>query len=380
MSAPRPTVVVTGIAGNLGQRLLPLLADFSVVGVDVRPPSAPMAMRFESLDLGGESSCQQLVDILRQSGATAVVHLAFVLDPLRTGVLDVQKMWQINVAGTARVMEAITEVNRTHHGAVSQFIFPSSVAAYGPGLQQAVKEDYPLGGHTLPYAIHKREADEVVRLRAPSLGPCTTYILRPHIYAGASVRNYMIGVLHGVPGGRGRLADYLRARGTRLPLALPKGGQYLSNRIQFIHVDDVARLLAWILRRPATAPSHGAALAPGGVLEHGQHTVILNVAARGDAIPLRLAARIAGQKILHLPSRTACRWALEWMWKLGISDIPPQALPYMLCPTVMDTRRLRAFLGNDYEQVIRYSNESALTETFSPASASDISEPAAHSA
>jgi len=364
MGTPRPTVVVTGVAGNLGQRLVPLLADFCVVGVDLRPPSAAMAMRFESLDLGCESSCRQLVDILRQTGAVAVVHLAFVLDPLRSGVLDAQKMWQINVAGTARVMEAITEVNRTHQGAVGKFIFPSSVAAYGPGLQQPVKEDQPLGGHTLPYAVHKREAEEVVRLRAPTLGACATYILRPHIYAGASVRNYMIGVLHGVPGGRGRLADYLRARGTRLPLALPKGEQYLCNRIQFVHVDDVARLLAWILRRP----------------EHGHEMVILNVAARGDAIPLRVAARIAGQKILRLPSRTACRWALQWMWRLGISDIPPEALPYMLGPTVMDTGRLRGFLGADYEHVMRYSNESALSETFAPASASDISEAAASSA
>ena len=34
------------------------------------------------------------------------------LDPVRAGVLDLDRMWQINVAGTARVMEAITEANR----------------------------------------------------------------------------------------------------------------------------------------------------------------------------------------------------------------------------------------------------------------------------
>ena len=64
------------------------------------------------MDLGDEDSCRQLFLLLRDSRAEAVVHLAFVLDPVRAGVLDVDRMWQINVAGTARVMEAITEANR----------------------------------------------------------------------------------------------------------------------------------------------------------------------------------------------------------------------------------------------------------------------------
>ena len=60
-------------------------------------------------------------------------------------------MWQTNVAGTARVMEAISVVNRTG-GHVRQFIFPSSVSAYGPETPGPVKEDFPLRAHTLPYA------------------------------------------------------------------------------------------------------------------------------------------------------------------------------------------------------------------------------------
>ena len=37
---PERTVLVTGISGNLGTRLLPLLSDFHVVGVDTRPPDS----------------------------------------------------------------------------------------------------------------------------------------------------------------------------------------------------------------------------------------------------------------------------------------------------------------------------------------------------
>ncbi len=346
MSSRKPTVIVTGIAGNLGLRLLPQLGEFTVVGLDLRPPAG--SLRFEPCDVGREASCHQLVDLCRQVRPDAVVHLAFVIDPLRTGILDVDRMWQINVAGTARVMEAISVYNRDG-GAITKFVFPSSVSAYGPDLPDAVSEDHPLGAHTLPYAMHKQESDEVVRLRAASLGACTTYLLRPHIFTGATMKNYLVGALRGHPGGRGRLAAYLRDKGRRLPLLLPRGDAYLARRFQFLHVDDMARLIAAILRRPDRS-------------QHG--TIVLNVAGRGDPVTLERAARIAKQKVVRLPSRMLCRWTLELLWALGISDVPPDALPYMIGSYVMDTRRLRAFLGPEYEQVIRYTCEQALADSF----------------
>src|SRR5438309_8154366 len=154
MADSNPTVVVTGVAGNLGLRLLPQLTDFEVIGVDLQRPKTTLPLRFVQMDLGQEESCRELFLLLRESGATAVIHLAFVLDPVRTGVLDLDRMWHINVAGTARVMEAVTEAN--HEAAiVEKFIFTSSVAAYGPNLPGPVTEEHPLGAHSLPYAIHK---------------------------------------------------------------------------------------------------------------------------------------------------------------------------------------------------------------------------------
>src|SRR5437764_7972988 len=233
MAETKPTVLVTGISGNLGLRLLPQLAEFNIVGVDLKPPETDRAVVFEQMDLGQEESCRQLYLLLRQNSPVAVVHLAFVIDPVRTGVLDVDRMWHINVAGTGRVMEAIAEVNRLG-GQVEKFIFPSSVSAYGSHLPTLVKEDDPLGGHTLPYAIHKRESDRVVQMRAAEMFGARTYILRPHIYAGASVQNYLIGAFRGTPTGHGRRASRMRDKGKRLPIMLPLGEKYLQNRFQFV--------------------------------------------------------------------------------------------------------------------------------------------------
>src|SRR5205823_3345646 len=98
-----------------GSRVLLQLPAFNVTGVDLySPASTPTPSRFESIDLGDEASCDQLVRLFREDNISAVVHLAFVIDPVRNRILDVDRMWQINVAGTARVMEAIAEVNR--HG------------------------------------------------------------------------------------------------------------------------------------------------------------------------------------------------------------------------------------------------------------------------
>src|SRR5262252_5754397 len=157
MDTVKPTVIVTGISGNLGQRLAPMLSAYNVVGIDVAPPAGARPDSFVKLDLGKEESTRELFLLFREIQPASVVHLAFVIDPQRSGVLDIDTMWQINVAGTARVMEAITEGNRNAGANIRQFVFLSSVSAYGSDMADAVTEDAALEGHTLPYALHKRE-------------------------------------------------------------------------------------------------------------------------------------------------------------------------------------------------------------------------------
>lgn len=348
MAESKPTVVVTGISGNLGLRLLSQLLDFHVIGVDLYPPRTELPVQFVSMDLGKEESCRELHLLLRESRASALVHLAFVIDPVRTGVLDLDRMWHINVAGTARAMEALTEANRDEV-IVQKFIYPSSVSVYGPDLPEQVTEDFPLGAHTLPYAVHKMECDSVVQQRAPALRGCSAYMLRPHIFAGASVDNYLVGAFRGTPNGRGTRAARMRERGQRLPCILPYGRKYLENRIQFVHVDDVARLMAYLVRRSEP---------------ESQRLTILNVAGRGEAMTFQQCLELAQAKLVRAPGRWSMRTVLTYGWKLGISAIPPEAVPYMTGEYIMNTDRLQNFLGTDYEHVIQYTVTDAFKDCF----------------
>jgi len=348
MDTARPIIIVTGVSGNLGQRLVQQLSDYTVVGIDVTPPTHSQVDRFVPLDLGREESTRELLLLLRELQPVSVVHLAFVIDPQRTGVLDVDRMWRINVAGTARVMEAITEANRNTETTIRQFIFPSSVSAYGSDLPAPVTEDSPLGAHTLPYAIHKKESDLVVQQRAPALRGCGVFILRPHIFAGATVENYLMGAFRGTPNGKGKRAARMRQAAKRLPCMLPFGQKYVDNKIQFVHVDDMARLIAWILRREPEA----------------QRLTILNVAGRGDPLTFGQCIELAHAKLLRVPGQWGMRRVLQFLWNWKISAIPPDAVPYMTGQYIMNTDRLKKFLGSDYERVIQKTNFEAFADSF----------------
>ena len=343
------SIAITGAAGNLGVRLLPLLRGKRILALDVRPPQAEGLPEhtFVSLDLGRESSCQQMIDLFREHKVDTVVHLAFILDPLRSGVLDTKKMWQINVAGTARVMEAVADINRRNIGHIRRFVAVSSVSVYGPDLPENVTEDHPLNAHTLTYAVHKKEMDEVVRRRAEALGECEVVLLRPHIFVGKSMQNYMAGSLKGNAYGNGRLGRRMREKRSRLPMLLPAGDGYLHKKFQFIHVDDVARVIQHAVSQDER---------PG--------MTILNVAARGDALEIGECARLTHAKVIRIPTRWLTQRMVQWAWDLGLSSVPPDSFPYLCGSYTMDTSRLKQYLGPAYQDVIRHTNESALMSMF----------------
>jgi nucleoside-diphosphate-sugar epimerase len=178
------------------------------------------------------------------------------------------------------------------------------------------------------------------------------YILRPHIYAGASVENYLLGAFRGTINGKSVRAEKMRSESKRLPCMLPRGQQYLDNKIQFVHVDDMARLIAHILRRDPEA----------------QRLTILNIAGRGDSLTFGRCIELAQAKLVRVPGKWAMRLVLQFLWKRQISAIPPEALPYMTGEYIMNTDRLKSFLGGEYEHVMRYTIEDAFVDSVRHAS------------
>jgi hypothetical protein len=58
------------------------------------------------------------------------------------------------------------------------------------------------------------------------------------------------------------------------------------------------------------------------------------------------------------------RRVLQFLWDWKISAIPPDATPYMTGQYIMNTDRLKKFLGGDYERVIAKTNLEAFADSF----------------
>src|SRR5262249_3477938 len=125
--------------------------------------------------------------------------------------------------------------------------------------------------------------------------------------------------------------------------------QYLQNQIQFVHIDDVAHLIAHILKKQEP---------------EAQRLTILNVAGRGEALTYEQCIHIAKAKLLRVPTKKIFELVLRFLWNRKISTIPPDVVPYMTSSTVMDTTRLQEFLGPEYKNVIRYSIADGFAECF----------------
>jgi len=108
---------------------------------------------------------------------------------------------------------------------------------------------------------------------------------------------------------------------------MPRGQQYLDNKIQLCHVDDMARLIAHILHRDPEA----------------QRLTILNVAGRGEPLTFGRCIEMAQAKLVRVPGKWAMKLVLQYMWKRHISAIPPEALPYMTGEYIMNTDGCEAF-------------------------------------
>jgi nucleoside-diphosphate-sugar epimerase len=351
MSDSRPAVIVTGAGSELAAHILPFLAEYEVIGLDLEPPAVNSLRQFISFDLSKEESCGELTALIHEIKPVGIVHLAFAKDVSESKNYDADRMWHINVAGTARVMEAITEANRDVH-IVEKFMYVGNAFVYGPELNVPATEDARLAAEDLIFAQQQVEADQVVQQRAPSLRGCSVFMLRPQVLTGAGLHNYLIDTLRGVPEGSGKRAERLRQKGERLTYALPFGNDYLKVKKQFLHADDLARVIAYILAR--TEPE-------------SQRLTLMNVSGRGEALTVEQCVAVAKATLKRVPGKLGMEKLMEYRWNAGISSVRPEFYPYVLGESIVTTDRLKKFLGQDYESVIHYTNADAFADSFSHA-------------
>jgi len=95
-----------------------------------------------------------------------------------------------------------------------------------------------------------------------------------------------------------------------------------------------------------------------------QRLTVLNVAGRGEPLTFAQCIEMAKAKLIRVPGLWSMRLALQFLWKMKISAMPPEAAPYVTSEYIMNTERLRKFLGLEYEHVIRYTIADAFADSF----------------
>jgi nucleoside-diphosphate-sugar epimerase len=220
-------IVVTGASGNVGSRVLEILAarneGHQVIGIARRPPeSGPLAEQAEwrTLDLADESCQAGLTDAFR--GADAVIHLAWLIQPSH----DEKTMAATNIDGTRRVLTAARAAR------VPAVVAASSVGAYSPGPKdRRVDESWDTQGiPTSIYSQHKAHMERMLDAFESDVPDTRVVRIRPGVVlqrqAASEQARYFLGPFVPMP--------LLRRSLIPIVPALPRLA------LQVVHTSDVA--------------------------------------------------------------------------------------------------------------------------------------------
>jgi UDP-glucose 4-epimerase len=290
--------VITGGSGYIGSRLVELLSrrddTESVVICDVRPPRLHRPRtEFVKLDVRDREAVRAT---LERSRADALVHLAFLLDPIHDEAL----MYDIDVNGTHNVLEAASAAG------TQQVLVTSSAVAYGafPDNPEPLTEADPVRGvPSYSYARDKTECDRLCQLWAERHSDRTMTIVRPCIVLGPNVDNSLVRLW------------------TKAPAAWDFGS--IENHVQFVHEDDVVEAISRLL--------------------DGKHGGAFNVAADG-LMTYRECADLIDLPIKKIPLK-AIRALARATWKLRQAEAPAGQVEFGLYPWIVSNEKLKTTLG-----------------------------------
>jgi UDP-glucose 4-epimerase len=321
--------LITGGSGYIGSRLVALLGEREdteeIVITDLRPPrvTGPRT-RFVQMDIRD----RRMRGLLATDRPDALVHLAFVLNPIR----DERTMYDIDVNGTQNVLDAASEAG------TEQVLVASSTTAYGawPDNPVPLTEDSPVRGMpNYEYARDKTEIDRMCQLWAATHPESVMTIVRPCIVFGPSVDNYIIRFWINAP---------------FIPLI-----DGVDMDLQYVHEDDVVDALTRLLT--------------------GRHGGIFNLTGDGT-VKLSESAQIAGLKTRRVPFGLYRRIASA-MWRMRVprAEAPPGQLDFTRFPWIASNEKIKRELDWTPRHTSRETFEIALRAKRAEA-APAIAEPA----
>jgi UDP-glucose 4-epimerase len=287
--------LITGGSGYIGSRLVALLADREdteqIVIADLRPPAtAKPKARFVRMDIRDRG----MRGLLAAEKPDALVHLAFVLNPMR----DERTMYDIDVNGTQNVLDAASEAG------VGQLLVASSTTAYGawPDNPVPLAEESPVRGMpAYEYARDKTEIDRMCQLWAAQHPDRVMTIVRPCIVFGPTVDNYIVRFWENAP---------------FIPLI-----DGADVELQFVHEEDVVDALTRLLL--------------------GRHDGIFNLTGDGT-LRVSQCAQLAGLKTRRVPYRFYRGLAAAlWRMRLPRVEAPPGQLDFTRYPWIASNEKIK---------------------------------------
>ena len=272
-------LAITGAAGYFGRKIVQRLEENEEVDYILGISRRKFSHDFKKLDYRRmDVRDKKLGGIFKEEGIDAIIHLAFVLNPIH----DEREMHDINIRGAKNVLEAAEYAN------VDKIVMTSSTMAYGawPDNPEFLKEDSPLRGHLTYYYNKDKIEGEKLSMEFSRKNPdISMVILRPCLVIGPSVEHFYAKLLN-------------------FPFLPLVDGE--NPRMQFIHEDDVAR-----------AYEH--------FLFNGNG--IYNIVGRGT-MRWKEIIEESGKKAISLPGKILYP-SITLLWKLRLLFFPPQILDFI---------------------------------------------------
>ncbi|MFK7819514.1 MAG: NAD-dependent epimerase/dehydratase family protein [Planctomycetaceae bacterium] len=307
-------VAIVGGSGFYGHALIRELRrshpSATILSLDVAEPrETGAADEFVKLDVRSD----ELTGILEKFTPDTIIHLAFIVDPIRNDDF----MHDVNVNGTKNVFKAVEKIQP------KRFLLSSSATAYGawPDNPVPLVEDSQLRGRKEYRYSNDKVAIEGMLVDFSKQNPeISVSWTRPAIIYEEGINNY--------------LTEFI-AKGPLI--VLPDKN---NTEMQFVHADDVAAATRLILEKNATGP--------------------FNVGPN-DWISLAEMAKMSKRPTVTAPLRfcmflTKCWWGL----RLPLFHFPPALWYYIRYPWVVRPQRLMEELGYEF----KYSSRETLQHMF----------------